>query len=95
MFQQRLVLSMTSIVGQRDAQIQMLPDGVDELDTLQAVVILSRGVAAILLEHAPYLELRGVLIRAGDVARMRPDSGSCVAIRSRWRRLEICGRHVV
>jgi hypothetical protein len=62
------------------AQVQMLSDGVDELDTLQAVVILSRGIAAVLLEHAPYLELGGILVRAGDVAGVRPNPRGCVAI---------------
>lgn len=52
----------------------MLPHGVYELNALQAVIILSRGIAAIVLEHAPYLELGGVLVRAGDVARVRPNS---------------------
>lgn len=62
------------------AQVQMLPHGVDQLNTLQAVIILSRGVAAIVLEHAPYLELGGVLVRAGDVAWMRPNSRGRIAI---------------
>lgn len=58
----------------------MLPHGVDELNALQAVIILSRGVAAIVLEHAPYLELGRVLVRTGDVAWMRPNPRGCVAI---------------
>jgi hypothetical protein len=76
------VLSRGSRGPRRDAnaQIQMLPHGVYELDALQAVVILSRRVAAVLPEHAPYLKLRGVLVRAGDVAGVRPDATCCVAI---------------
>lgn len=62
------------------AQIQMLPHGVYELNALQAVIILSRGVTAIFLEHAPYLKLGGVLVRARDVAWMRPNPRGCVAI---------------
>jgi hypothetical protein len=52
----------------------MLPHGVYELNALQAVIILSRGIAAIVLEHAPDLELGRVLVRAGDVAGVRPNS---------------------
>lgn len=51
----------------------MLPHGVYKLNALQAVIILSRWIAAIFLEHAPYLELGGVLVGAGDVAGVRPN----------------------
>lgn len=56
------------------AQIQVLPHSVYELNALQAVIIFSRGIAAVFLEHAPYLELGGVLVRAGDVAGVRPNA---------------------
>lgn len=58
-----------------NAQLQILPHVVDQLDALEAVVVLSRGIAAIVLEHAADLDFGAVLIRAGDEAGVRADSG--------------------
>lgn len=53
----------------------MLPHILNQLHTLQAVVIFARGVAAVVAEHAPDARLGRVLVGAGDEARVRSDLG--------------------
>lgn len=60
---------------ERRVQLQMLPHILNQLHTLQAVVIFARGVAAVVAEHAPDARLGRVLVGAGDEARVRPDFG--------------------
>jgi hypothetical protein len=52
-------------------QLQCLPDGINKLNPLQPITILSRRVAAIVALHAPDLLLERVLVRDRDAARIR------------------------
>ncbi len=66
--------SRTGGGGGAGSQLEVLSDVVDKLHALQAVVILPRGVAAVVLEHAPDLDLGAVLVGARDEAGMGADA---------------------
>lgn len=78
-------------------QVEVPSDNVNQLDTLQAIVILPRGIAAVVPEHAPDPDFGAVLVGAGDEARVRADLGCRVAIGSCRRRscVGVCRGHDV
>lgn len=67
-------------IERSNRQLQVLSDVVNQLHTLQSVIILPCWVAAVILEHSSKLELGCVLVRARDETWVRSNLDYRVAV---------------